>query len=142
MPSASGFEPQPLGRRERAGKARIGRPGSQETSLRPEGRSPRGKGWLISVHKLFTGLWAGLVLLAAAPAAHAANVSVRVEGAGDTLVPRTTVGTSAGTFTKDGDATHACSPPSAAGALERATGVDWSGTWLSFGDYQIKTIKG
>src|SRR3954451_12998045 len=92
MPNASGFEPQPLGRHERAGKARIGRPGSQETSLRPEGRSPRGKGWLISMHKLITGLVAGLVLLATAPAAFAGpTVTVRVEGQSGTLLERTRV---------------------------------------------------
>ncbi len=55
------------------------------------------------MHKLIAGLAAGLVMLAAAPAALAANVTVRVEGTADTLVPRTTVATSAGTFTKDGD---------------------------------------
>ena len=34
--------------RSRTGKARRGRPGSQETSLRPQARSPRGKGWLLA----------------------------------------------------------------------------------------------
>src|SRR3954452_20948077 len=80
--------------------------------------NPRGKGWLISMQKLIAGLAAGLVMLVAAPAALAANVSVRVEGTGDTLLPRTTAQTGPGTFTKDDDSTHTCSYSSAGGALE------------------------
>ena len=94
------------------------------------------------MHKLIAGLAAGLALLVAAPAALAASVAVRVEGTGDTLLPRTAATTTTGTFTKDGDPSHACPNSSAGGALERATAGDWSGTWLSFGDYQIKTIEG
>jgi hypothetical protein len=94
------------------------------------------------MHKLIAGLAAGLALLAVAPAALGATVSVRVEGTGDTLLPRTTTTTSAGTFTKDGSAAHSCSRNSAGGALEAATGGNWSGKWLSFGDYQVQTIKG
>ncbi len=41
------------------------------------------------MHKLIAGLAAGLALLVAAPAALASNVAVRVEGTGDTLMPRT-----------------------------------------------------
>jgi hypothetical protein len=95
------------------------------------------------MHKLFTGLLAGLALLVAAPgSAFAAGVAVRIEGAGDTLVPRTAVTTAPGTFTKDGNAAHACSGTSAGGALEQATAGDWSGRWASFGDYEVQTIKG
>src|SRR3954471_5952908 len=75
--------------------------------------NPRGKGWLISMHKLIAGLAAGLVVLVAAPVALGANVSVRVEGTGDTLLPRTSTTTSAGTFTKDNDSSHTCSFSSA-----------------------------
>ena len=94
------------------------------------------------MHKLLSGLVAGIALLAAAPAALAANVSVRVEGTGDTLVPRSTVATQPGSFTKDGDPAHQCAATSAGGALERATGGEWSGRWASFGDYEVQTIKG
>ena len=94
------------------------------------------------MHKLIAGLAAGLALLVAAPAALASNVAVRVEGTGDTLLPRTAATTSAGTFTKDGDPSHSCSRNSATGALEAATAGGWSGRWASFGDYEIQTIKG
>jgi hypothetical protein len=94
------------------------------------------------MHKLVSGLVAGIALLAAAPAALAASVAVRVEGTVDTLVPRSVVATRPGTFTKDGNAAHPCAATSAGGALERATGGDWSGRWASFGDYEIQTIKG
>ena len=92
--------------------------------------------------KRSAGLAAGVVVLVLAPSALAANVSVRVEGSSDTLLPRTATTTGPGTFTKDGDASHACSNASAGGALEHATGGNWSGTWSSFGDYQVKTIGG
>jgi hypothetical protein len=94
------------------------------------------------MHKLIAGLAAGLVVLVGAPVALGANVSVRVEGTGDTLLPRTTATTSAGTFTKDGSAAHSCSRNSAGGALEAATGGNWAGKWASFGDYQVQTIRG
>jgi hypothetical protein len=92
--------------------------------------------------KRSTGLAAGLVVLALAPSALAANVNVRVEGTPDTLLPRTATTTGTGTFTKDGDPAHSCSRGSAGGALEAATGGEWSGRWASFGDYEIQTIKG
>ena len=92
--------------------------------------------------KRLAGLAAGLAMLAAAPSALAANVSVRVEGTADTLVPRTAVTTTAGTFTKDGDPSHSCSRNSAGGALEAATAGDWAGSWDSVGDYLVKTVKG
>jgi hypothetical protein len=94
------------------------------------------------MHKFLAGLVAGLAMLAAAPSAFGANVAVRVEGSGDTLVPRTNATTSPGTFTKDGDPSHSCSYTSAGGALERATAGDWSGQWFTFGDYGIQTVKG
>jgi hypothetical protein len=92
--------------------------------------------------KRSAGLAAGLAVLALAPSALAANVNVRVEGSGDTLLPKTAVTTTSGTFTKDGDPSHSCSFASAGGALETATAGDWGGTWASFGDYEVKTIKG
>lgn len=76
--------------------------------------------------KRIAGLTAGLAVGLPAPAV-AADVSVRVEGAADTLIPRTQVSTPAGAVSKDG--TNSCSPTSAAGALEAATRGDWAGTW-------------
>ena len=93
------------------------------------------------MHKLLSGLLAGVALLFAAPTALAADVNVRVEGSPGTLVPRTTVTTQAGSFSKDGDPSHTCSAASAGGALDRATGGDWSARWGAFG-YEIQTIKG
>lgn len=74
----------------------------------------------------------------------AANVSVRVEGSLRTLVPRTAVSTTTAPVNKDGQPGHTCSGTSAAGALEQATGGDWSGTWsASFGGgYTVEAIKG
>ena len=70
------------------GKARRGRPGSQETCLRPKPTSPRGKGWLhahVSSHLTVT-LLAGCPLASPArrrrplAAGDPATVTVRVEG--------------------------------------------------------------
>ena len=77
------------------------------------------------MNKYLSGLLAGIALLIAAPSALAAEVDVRVEGTPDTLVPRTTVTTQAGSFSKDGDPAHTCSSSSAGGALDRATNGDW-----------------
>ena len=93
------------------------------------------------MHKFLSGLLAGVALLFAAPSALAADVNVRVEGAPDTLVPKTAVTTQAGSFSKDGDPAHTCSSSSAGGALDRATGGDWGARWGAFG-YEIQTIKG
>jgi hypothetical protein len=93
-----------------------------------------------------TGLLvAGLLLLiAAAPAGAAgpATVTVRVEGAADTLVPRTTVTTTTATVNKDGVAGHDCTGTSAAGALELATGGAWTGTWNASFGYLVAGVRG
>jgi hypothetical protein len=95
------------------------------------------------MHKFLAGLVAGFALLIAVPVASADDVLVRVEGANDTLVPRTgTPIQPGGTFTKDGNPAHQCASRSAAGALESVTGGDWSGRWASFGDYEVQAIKG
>src|SRR3954466_4267266 len=108
MPNASGASRSHWTPRAfREGADRSGPEARRPPSDRKAG-NPRGKGWLISMHKLIAGLAAGLAMLVAAPVALAANVSVRVEGAGDTLVPRTTTQTSTGAFTKDGDPSHSC----------------------------------
>src|SRR3954452_23654337 len=102
MPSAGGsYEPRPLGRHERTGKAREVGPGARRPPSDRKAEKPSWKG-VAHMHKLFCGLVAGIALLAAAPAALAANVAVRVEGTGDTLVPRSPVTTFGGSFTKGG----------------------------------------
>jgi hypothetical protein len=81
--------------------------------------------------------------LAAGPALAApADVTVRVEGTDTTLVPRTSVHTDATPVNKDGVAGHACSGTGAAGALEKATGGDWSGPWFDGLGYSVQTING
>jgi hypothetical protein len=94
-----------------------------------------------------TGLLvAGLLLLiAAAPAGAAgpATVTVRVEGAADTLVPRTSVTTTTAPVNKDGVSGHDCTGTSVAGALDRATAGAWSATWsASVAGYFVTGIRG
>jgi hypothetical protein len=67
---------------------------------------------------------------------------VRIEGASDTLLARTAIVPGAGSVVKDGDAAHSCAADSAAGALEMATGKDWSGPWFDGLGYSVETIKG
>jgi hypothetical protein len=90
------------------------------------------------------GLAAVIAALAATPALAAPSpVTVRVEGATDTLIPRTALTTTTATVNKDGVAGHDCTGTSAAGALEQASGGDWNGTWSSpplF--YSVDAIKG
>ena len=79
----------------------------------------------------------------AAPSAALAGptVTVRIEGASDTLVARTAVTTNATDVVKDG--THCLQRPSAGGALEQATSGAWSGPWYdAFSDYGLETVKG
>jgi hypothetical protein len=87
------------------------------------------------------GLAAVMFAMAAASAAPAtaATVTVRVEGAQQTLVPKTTVTTSPGTFpVRDGGS---CSSTSAGGALQLATGGDWGGRTDAQGQ-RVETIRG
>jgi hypothetical protein len=92
---------------------------------------------------LAAGLLSAALFAAPAWAAGPANVHVRVEGAGSTVLPRTAVTTTAtGIVNKDGQAGHDCTPTSAAGALERATAGDWTGAWfdgLGYGPVRILT---
>lgn len=92
--------------------------------------------------KISTGALAVLLALAALAApADAANVTVRVEGEAQTLVPRSAVATTAEPVVKDG--TNACTGTSALGALDRAVGGDWGGYWGGAGfGYAVETIKG
>ena len=75
-------------------------------------------------------------------AAGPADVTVRVEGATTTLVPRTAVRTDTTAINKDGNPAHTCSGTSAAGALEKATGGDWNGPWFDGLGYSVQRIKG
>jgi hypothetical protein len=86
-----------------------------------------------------------LLLVALAPAAFAAGpapVTVRVEGASQTLIPPTEVTTTSTPVVKDGNPAHACAGTSAAGALELATSGNWGGTWFSGLGYSVETIAG
>jgi hypothetical protein len=91
--------------------------------------------------KISPGALAALLAAAllAAPA-HAANVTVRVEGTAQTLVPRTPTTTTTTPAGKDG---KNCSGTSALGALDGATAGDWAGTYYdSFSSWFVETIKG
>ena len=90
--------------------------------------------------KISTGALAALLALALAAPADAANVTVRVEGAAQTLVPRSAVATTTTPAGKDG---KNCAGTSALGALDTATAGDWAGTYFdSFSSWFVETIKG
>jgi len=76
-----------------------------------------------------------LAVLVAVPgsAAGQATVNLRVEGASSTVVPRTAVTTTTAPVNKSGQPGEECTGTSAAGALERATAGDWTGTWFGSG---------
>ena len=88
-------------------------------------------------------LAATLVLLGTAVAASAqgtpAAVTIRVEGAGRTYVPATTVTTTTTPIDKGGTP---CSGTSAGGALEQATSGRWSGAVTPDGGLTVQTILG
>ena len=91
-----------------------------------------------------TALAAASLALSAVPPALAGSgapkVTVRVEGAAKTLVPATVVQPSGGVVTKDG---HACSAQSGAGAFDKATKGNWTGTYSSsLSDFQVTKILG
>ena len=97
------------------------------------------------VSRLLAVLVGGSVLAALtgpALAAGPADVTVRVEGAASTLVPRTAVRTDTTPINKDGDPARTCSGTAAGGALEKATGGDWGGPWFDGLGYAVNTIKG
>jgi hypothetical protein len=92
--------------------------------------------------KVVPGALAGLIaaaLLAAPALAAPANVTVRVEGQHQTLLPRTAVATDTRPVLVEG--ANACPGTSAGGALYKAVGGAVGGTWGGFG-YQVKTVKG
>ncbi len=92
--------------------------------------------------KKIAGAAAGtaVALACAAPAlAGPANVTVRVEGDSQTLVPATQVATDTTPVLVEGS--DSCSGTSAGGALVKATGGDVGGEWGGFG-FQLFTVKG
>jgi hypothetical protein len=98
---------------------------------------------------LVATIFAASLALLGAPAAPAlasgpATVTVRVEGLTETRLPATNVTTTTTPVVGEGDPPQdACPGTSALGALELATGGDWSGPWNSeFGQYEIYSIEG
>jgi hypothetical protein len=94
-----------------------------------------------------TGLVAGLLalgLLTAGPAAAQgpAAVTVRVEGATQTLVPRTALTTQTRDVNKDGTPGHTCTGTSAFGALDQAAGGAIGVHWTTSLGYQLDAVKG
>jgi Bacterial Ig-like domain len=86
-------------------------------------------------------LVAASLLAPVAQAAEPAEVTVRVEAPARTLVS-TTLTTTTAKVVKDGNPAHACPGTSAAGALDQATGGDWSGTWFDGLGYAVDAIGG
>ncbi len=79
----------------------------------------------------------------AALAAGPATVTVRVEGSAETLLAPTQVTTTTEPVVKDGKAEDSCLGTSALGALQLATGGNWSGPWNGkFTEYEIYSIDG
>ncbi len=74
-----------------------------------------------------------------AQAARPAKVNVRVESLTRTLVSRT-VTTTRRAVVKDGR--NSCTGTSAAGALEQATGGDWTGSWFDGLGYALDGVDG
>ena len=88
---------------------------------------------------------AATALLACAPAfaTGPATVTVRVEGATQTLVPATGVTTTPEPVSGDGNPAHSCPGSSALGALALASGGQWTGTWYeSFHAWAVESVMG
>lgn len=92
--------------------------------------------------KIPPGALAALIAaaLCAAPASAApSNVTVRVEGASQTVVPRTAVTTDGTPVLVQGS--NSCSGTSAGGALYKAVAGDLGGTWGAFG-FLLERVRG
>lgn len=93
--------------------------------------------------RLLVALVGGVLLLPGVPApalAAPANVTLRVEGTAQTVVPRTPLRTDGRTVNKDGVAGHDCTGTSVAGALQIGTNGDWSGTWFDGLGYSVERV--
>lgn len=96
-------------------------------------------------HRLLTVLVGGLLLGCALPAlavAAPANVTLRVEGSAQTLVPRTAILTDNRVVNKDGVAGDDCTGTSAAGALEIGTAGNWGGPFFPQFGYSVEQVLG
>jgi hypothetical protein len=83
------------------------------------------------------------VLVSSASAAEPGTVTVRVEGLSETKLPATQVTTATTAVAADGKAEDSCAGTSALGALQLATGGNWSGPWNGeFKQYEIYSIEG
>ena len=72
-----------------------------------------------------------------------ATGTVRVEGVTGTLLPATTVTTTAAPVVNDGNPAHSCEGTSALGALQDATGGNWVGEWSEkYAQYFVNGIDG
>ncbi len=97
---------------------------------------------------LLAGVLLGICLLVSAfasatLAAGPAAVTVRIEGLSETRLLPTPLTTTTAPVVKDGNAEHACTGTSAAGALQLATNGNWSGPWNSqYKQYEIYSIEG
>ena len=92
-------------------------------------------------HRILAGAIAALALSSPAVAAGPADVTVRVEGIEQTLVPQTAVRTTTAPVNKSGKEGESCTGTSAAGALDLATGGDWSGSYYGGGfGYTVERI--
>jgi hypothetical protein len=78
-------------------------------------------------------------LLATPALAAPANVTVRVEGQTQTVMPRSAVRTNEAPVAQEGS--NSCSGTSALGGLSQAVAGDFGGTWGGFG-YLLERIKG
>jgi len=97
------------------------------------------------LHRRSTGVLAGLIALVLAGPAQAAGpakVTVRAEGVQQTLIPRVAVTTTTTPVNKSGKPGEECTGTSAAGALEIASGGDWTGSFFGGSGYFVETIKG
>ena len=92
-------------------------------------------------HRFLAGAIVALALSSPAVAAGPADVTIRVEGAEQTLIPQTAVTTTTAPVNKSGKEGESCTGTSAAGALEIATGGDWSGSYFGGGfGYTVERI--
>jgi hypothetical protein len=84
------------------------------------------------------------VVSAALAASSGPKITVRIEGAKNTLLPTTTAQVpGSGSITVDGAPAGKCPADSAAGALNVATKGSWGGSWSSkYDDYLITRILG
>jgi hypothetical protein len=92
---------------------------------------------------LAVALFCLLVPASAVAAGAPAQVTVRVEGLGETKLPPTVVTTTTNPVVKDGNPADSCPGTSALGALDLATAGNWSGPWeAKYNQYSIFTIEG